>query len=94
MNAAEVKFYPLRPEFIESTYFLYQVSQSKVILMNLLKSHIYTINLIDVDTYSSYTPAKTFSEFLHYRDLPVKQVSDGVGRKGREICDKGDVGSY
>ena len=37
LNAAEVKFYPLRPEFIESTYFLYQVSQSKVILMNLLK---------------------------------------------------------
>ena len=26
LNAAEVKFYPLRPEFIESTYFLYQVS--------------------------------------------------------------------
>ena len=30
LNAAEVKFYPLRPEFIESTYFLYQVSPEKV----------------------------------------------------------------
>ena len=26
MNEAEVRFYPLRPEFIESTYLLYQVS--------------------------------------------------------------------
>ena len=28
LNAAEVKFYPLRPEFIESTYFLYQVCRN------------------------------------------------------------------